>query len=357
MSDKYKGKSTRKSEVSTDGLSKDLMKVHQELQEKFPDSYILTSAKRKRGEIHSENSHHYHGNAIDIVPNPEIYDYLMNSKEGLELLASVGAGIYDETDPKNMRKATGAHYHIGKDKVPASIVKERYSKITNPETVGEFQRMEAFNMKEPDFNYTRFLEERNKKVGNKGEKEFNDFQQSYVQDYQNYRGVGASLLGATRTGLSGFAVARQTQEGIQDYQLKGDEIDTDIVYGQVSSGTYTGPEKEATQKNLDEEELTKKIIAELKREQEIEELKKSKETEAQRALREEEERKLSQIEEVIAMNQKAIVEQNPQEQVDSPYMQPMLNPLPEYETIDIFEWPWDNPQAKYGGKYPNLNIR
>lgn len=69
-------------------------------------------------------SHHVPGNAIDIVPdNGETWDSMKQKiKSNPELLAyfrNNGLGIIDETNPETMRRtgATGAHWHIGPDKL------------------------------------------------------------------------------------------------------------------------------------------------------------------------------------------------------------------------------------------------
>src|SRR5690554_6359122 len=82
----------------------------------FPD-IRLTSGKREKADGDS-HSHHHTGNAIDFGrENYEIYNYLQNNEEGLNMLVSYGYGILDETDPKELAKTkgTGPHFHVGID--------------------------------------------------------------------------------------------------------------------------------------------------------------------------------------------------------------------------------------------------
>lgn len=112
-----------------EGLSENTTAFYRELQSKFPD-IRLTSGKREG----DGTSHHHHGDAIDIgKENYQVYEYLMNTREGLSLMTKYGYGIIDETDPIMMKKtgATGPHYHIGPDSNFKGIPAERLTNFEN----------------------------------------------------------------------------------------------------------------------------------------------------------------------------------------------------------------------------------
>lgn len=83
-------------------------------------SGVRKGAKTKQG----KTSWHSLGHAIDVTPIPgETYADLKykikNSPEFVKWMQYHGYGIFDETLPEVMKKtgATGAHWHIGKDRV------------------------------------------------------------------------------------------------------------------------------------------------------------------------------------------------------------------------------------------------
>jgi hypothetical protein len=94
-------------------LAKFLKKIDERL---GSDSYVVTSGYRK-------GSKHRHGKedgaeALDFRPSEKLYDFLQNTKEGLQLLINHKLGFLDETSAEAQKKykATGANYHIGMDK-------------------------------------------------------------------------------------------------------------------------------------------------------------------------------------------------------------------------------------------------
>ena len=108
-------------------LSEEMNEFTAKLTEKFPELRI-TSGKREG----SGKSHHHTGDAIDIgKEHANVYDYLMNTKEGLSLMGQFGLGVIDETDPVMMAKtgATGPHFHIGKDTHYASQTNARLNRF------------------------------------------------------------------------------------------------------------------------------------------------------------------------------------------------------------------------------------
>lgn len=84
----------------------------------------VTSGVRKGAKTKSgRTSYHSSGDAIDIVPiNGETFESLLSKIKGSKKIVGYmkehGLGLIDETTPEMMRKtgATGAHFHIGKDK-------------------------------------------------------------------------------------------------------------------------------------------------------------------------------------------------------------------------------------------------
>ena len=83
-----------------------------ELKKAVPNATV-TAGKEKRG----NKSRHNHGEAIDFRENQDVLDYLWYTKEGLELLKKHNLGLLQETTSavKGLTKATGNHYHVGKD--------------------------------------------------------------------------------------------------------------------------------------------------------------------------------------------------------------------------------------------------
>ena len=93
------------------------------------DELIFTSGYRKG----SGKSHHHKGDALDMRPNPKVWNYLVNDPEGLKLMSDHGFNILDESDPRFLAKTggSGPHFHIGKD-MSGSVVKttDRYKKYS-----------------------------------------------------------------------------------------------------------------------------------------------------------------------------------------------------------------------------------
>jgi hypothetical protein len=132
-----------------DGLSDNMKAFTRELEQKFP-SIRYTSGKREAAQKvgkHHNHSHHNTGDAVDIGrEHKDVYEYLYNTREGLELLTKHGLGIIDETSPEMMKKtgATGPHYHIGKDTKFAAEAKNRYTTLIKSEAPTFEKRPEFF---------------------------------------------------------------------------------------------------------------------------------------------------------------------------------------------------------------------
>lgn len=114
-----------------EGLTENTLNFYNELSSYYPDVRITSgkrSASQKVGK-HSSHSHHNTGSAIDIgSENYEVYNFLMNTKEGLGLLNKYNFGAYDETNPDNLKKTGGTaiHVHLGQDKKLVQIASERF---------------------------------------------------------------------------------------------------------------------------------------------------------------------------------------------------------------------------------------
>ena len=133
---------------NVEGLSSDMKGFYDELYQVFPNLQV-TSGKRIGG---NKFSHHHEGDAIDISKNnTDVYNYLVNTKEGLALMNKYKLGILDETDPRNMQKtgATGPHFHIGKDSGLYAKTKDRYEQFDS------IQPIKSFYSENPMFDYTK----------------------------------------------------------------------------------------------------------------------------------------------------------------------------------------------------------
>lgn len=124
-----------------DPIHEDIRLFEIELKEKFPD-LVVTSGYRPNAKTKQGNpSRHGKGEAIDIRYNPEINNYLWNTKEGVALLNKYGLGFLDESDPKTMKRtgAFGKHTHIGRDNTLVPITKQRYKELWGEEYVQQPQ--------------------------------------------------------------------------------------------------------------------------------------------------------------------------------------------------------------------------
>jgi hypothetical protein len=120
----------------------------------------LTSGKRSKSPS-GKFSHHHNGDAVDIaalnqggVLGNELYSRLINTGDGLNLMNKYGLGIYDETDPANLKKTggTGPHFHIGKDKKLYSSTKTRLAEYNSKS--GKVAPKLSFHAKNQGFDYT-----------------------------------------------------------------------------------------------------------------------------------------------------------------------------------------------------------
>lgn len=99
---------------------------------KYGISFRITSGLRPGATTSSgKTSYHATGHAIDVTPVPgETYEMLKekirNNPAFVKWMQEHGYGIYEENTPEVMAKtgATGAHWHIGKDRVAIKGLQE-----------------------------------------------------------------------------------------------------------------------------------------------------------------------------------------------------------------------------------------
>lgn len=102
-------------------------------------TFEITSGKREKTK---KFSHHHTGDALDIkASHTQDYDFLVNTKEGLQLMNKYGFGIIDETDPVMMKQtgATGPHFHLGKDSKYVKRVNDRLANFDNEGKIYSYQ--------------------------------------------------------------------------------------------------------------------------------------------------------------------------------------------------------------------------
>lgn len=119
------------------GLNEKMLQFYNELN----DLYLNETGTKLRitsGARHNTKGHHKSREegafAMDIgKEHGDVYSWLLNTKEGLELMNKYSLGILDETDPATMEKtgATGPHFHIGRDSGLKSRVERRLKMIQN----------------------------------------------------------------------------------------------------------------------------------------------------------------------------------------------------------------------------------
>lgn len=171
-------------------LSSNMNNFINELEVFFPD-ITYTSGKRNakdRVGSHSDHSHHNTGNAIDLsAKDYGVYNFLMNDKKGLDLMARYNLGIIDETNPEIKKKtgATGDHFHIGLDSKFAENIKRRKKSLeSNDDTFNHETSYVESKMKNDVENKTPTLEYDISKIKSEltPEEKVNDNYKDYALD-------------------------------------------------------------------------------------------------------------------------------------------------------------------------------
>ena len=130
-------KKSEKGTITLDGIDVGNMK---HVLDKLADAGIsvrVTSGRRDAGKAGKAGSKSYHitGNAIDIVPDEgetfeSIRQKIKNNPKLLQYFRDNKIGIIDETNEETMKRtgATGAHWHIGPDRLALSGFETMFAK-------------------------------------------------------------------------------------------------------------------------------------------------------------------------------------------------------------------------------------
>lgn len=121
----------------------------------------VTSGKREGAKTSSGKiSHHSTGDAIDITPIEgetfeDLYRKIKSNKKIMDYMKNTGYGLIDETTPEMLAKTggTGAHFHIGKDKLGQTFFAKDGIKLGVPYRV------------DGDYNYAEVHPENTPKPG------------------------------------------------------------------------------------------------------------------------------------------------------------------------------------------------
>lgn len=180
-------------------LNKDVVSFLTELQAKFPDAVITSGYRENAVTKFGKKSHHATGNAVDLRLNPNISDWLYNTKEGVLTLNKYGLGMIDEGKAEN--KKWGNAIHVGKDSVPIERAKARYKELFgqdySPQAIVEEVAVESVetpevtntitNLENTEEN-TTFVEETPRKVQEQEEEVYEGLQiQEQEQPQQVYQ--------------------------------------------------------------------------------------------------------------------------------------------------------------------------
>ena len=130
-------KKSEKGTISLDGIDVGNMKHVLDKLSEAGISVKVTSGRREAGKAGKagNKSHHISGNAIDVVPgNGETFESIRqkikNNPKLLQYFRDNKIGIIDETNEETMKRtgATGAHWHIGPDRLALSSFETMFAK-------------------------------------------------------------------------------------------------------------------------------------------------------------------------------------------------------------------------------------
>lgn len=108
-------------------LDKDITNFITELQQKFPNVVITSGFRENAVTKFGKKSRHSTGEAVDIRINPEISNWLYNTKEGITTLNKYGLGMLDESKKENQK--FGNAIHAGKDYALVERARNRYKEL------------------------------------------------------------------------------------------------------------------------------------------------------------------------------------------------------------------------------------
>ena len=113
-------------DATYDGLDDNLKSFVNKLSVKFGEGEIVFTSGYREG---NNKSTHFHGNAVDMRPNPKVWNYLVNEEEGINLMVEHGLNMLDESDPKKL-KGNAPHFHVSTGKYSNAVHSaDRYEKI------------------------------------------------------------------------------------------------------------------------------------------------------------------------------------------------------------------------------------
>ena len=130
-------KKSEKGTISLDGIDVGNMKHVLDKLSEAGISVKVTSGRREAGKVGKagSKSHHISGNAIDVVPcNGETFESIRqkikNNPKLLQYFRDNKIGIIDETSEETMKRtgATGAHWHLGPDRLALSSFETMFAK-------------------------------------------------------------------------------------------------------------------------------------------------------------------------------------------------------------------------------------
>ena len=130
-------KKLEKGTISLDGIDVGNMKHVLDKLSEAGISVKVTSGRREAGKVGKAGNKSYHisGNAIDVVPgNGETFESIRqkikNNPKLLQYFRDNKIGIIDETNEETMKRtgATGAHWHIGPDRLALSDFETMFAK-------------------------------------------------------------------------------------------------------------------------------------------------------------------------------------------------------------------------------------
>lgn len=226
---------------------KDLNEISKQKYEKFSpdmkgfvDDYLvsrnetlnITSSLREKQEGDKDSQHHT-ANAGDFTPDSVDVDWLMNTKEGLELLVKYDLGVLDETNPRMLKTTdgTGAHFHIGKDSFYANIAKERLQNFGDNTPI-----FLSYDMFQKGGQSKYILEDRERFVTRQGDNKYNylgenadKYMNQDIEEFNNQQ-IPVDLAGFTGTsttteniGISQDEIQKAVQEALLEQDRLKDE--------------------------------------------------------------------------------------------------------------------------------------
>ena len=234
-----------------EGLDNDLLGFHNELYTLFPNM-VVTSGKRTGNGVGKlgNKSRHNLGQAIDIKVNSDIKNFLL-SNDGVNLMKKYRVGFLDESDPDVMKKtkATGPHFHIGKDSTLVGNYTKTPNYTTTPNYINYYplQLPSSNNYEYPiDFNtlpvdyQEQYLEnlDNQKKLQqideNKKKMEYENLQiQSFLEQKQQEKEQMLNMIPKAtfvKTERTNNYINLLNQQASQNYYRDGGNIQNEKVY-------------------------------------------------------------------------------------------------------------------------------